>query len=80
MNSSSPVGEAAKPLVFDAVDLKKDFDDGQVQALRGVSLRISENDFIAITGPSGCGKTTLFQLLAGSTGPPAGHLCYQGTR
>ena len=34
MNSSSPVGEAAKPLVFEAIDLKKDFDDGQVQALR----------------------------------------------
>ena len=78
MNSSSPVGEAAKPLVFDAVDLKKDFDDGQVQALRGVSFRISENDFIAITGPSGCGKTTLLQLLGGLDRPTGGTLCYRG--
>jgi ABC-type lipoprotein export system ATPase subunit len=78
MNSSSPVGEAATPLVFEAVDLKKDFDDGQVQALRGVSFRISENDFIAITGPSGCGKTTLLQLLGGLDRPTAGTLRYRG--
>jgi ABC-type lipoprotein export system ATPase subunit len=78
MNSSSPVGQAAKPLIFDAVDLTKDFDDGQVQALRGVSFRISENDFIAITGPSGCGKTTLLQLLGGLDRPTAGTLRYRG--
>ena len=78
MNSSSPVAEAAKPLVFEAVDLKKEFDDGQVQALRGVSFRISEGDFIAITGPSGCGKTTLLQLLGGLDRPTAGTLRYRG--
>ena len=78
MNSSSPAGEAAKPLVFEAIDLKKDFDDGQVQALRGVSFRISEGDFVAITGPSGCGKTTLLQLLGGLDRPSAGTLRYRG--
>jgi ABC-type lipoprotein export system ATPase subunit len=78
MNSSSPVGAAARPLVFEALDLTKEFDDGQVQALRGVSLRISEGDFVAITGPSGCGKTTLLQLLGGLDRPTAGTLRYRG--
>jgi ABC-type lipoprotein export system ATPase subunit len=78
MNSSSPVGEAAKPLVFEAIGLKKEFDDGQVQALRGVSFRISEGDFVAITGPSGCGETTLLQLLGGLDRPTAGTLRYRG--
>ena len=79
INSSSPVEGTAKPLVFEAVDLKKDFDDGQVQALRGVSFRISENDFVAITGPSGCGKSTLLQLLGGLDRPTAGTLRYRGS-
>ena len=78
MDSSSPVREAAKPLVFEAIDLKKDFDDGQVQALRGVSFRISEGEFVAVTGPSGCGKTTLLQLLGGLDRPTAGTLRYRG--
>ena len=51
------------PSVFQAVGLKKDFDDGAVQALRSLDLQIPEGEFIAITGPSGCGKTTLLQLL-----------------
>jgi ABC-type lipoprotein export system ATPase subunit len=78
MNSSSPVAVASRPLVFEALDVKKEFDDGQVQALRGVSFRIPEGDFVAITGPSGCGKTTLLQLLGGLDRPTAGTLRYRG--
>ena len=60
MNSSSPVGEAAKPLVFEAVDLKKDFDDGQVQALVVTSAfggRLHRHH-----RSQRCGKTTLLQV------------------
>ena len=64
--------------MFEAIDLKKDFDDGQVQALRHVSFQIALGDFVAITGPSGCGKTTLLQLLGALDRPTSGVLRYQG--
>jgi ABC-type lipoprotein export system ATPase subunit len=65
--------------VFEAIGLKKDFDDGAVQALRSLDLQIPEGEFIAITGPSGCGKTTLLQLLGALDLPSAGTLLFKGT-
>ena len=67
-----------KPHVFAAVGLKKEFDDGRVQALRGVDFCIGQGEFVAITGPSGCGKTTLLQMLGALDFPSAGTLHYRG--
>jgi len=64
--------------VFQAIGLKKEFDAGQVQALRGVDFRISEGEFVAIIGQSGSGKTTLLQLLGALDKPSAGTLLYRG--
>ena len=69
---------AASGYLFDAAGLEKEFDDGQVQALRGVDLRIAEEEFVAIVGPSGSGKTTLLQMLGALDRPSAGTLNYRG--
>jgi ABC-type nitrate/sulfonate/bicarbonate transport system ATPase subunit len=48
--------------------------DGDVHALRDLSLRASPGEFVSIIGPSGCGKSTLFAILAGLDQPSAGQV------
>jgi NitT/TauT family transport system ATP-binding protein len=47
-----------------------------VEALRDVSLRLAETDFVALLGPSGCGKSTLLRLIAGLDQPDSGELTW----
>jgi len=58
----NPSTASATPLL-QAKELSREFDDGHVRALRGVSFSIQEGEFVAITGPSGCGKSTLLQAI-----------------
>jgi putative ABC transport system ATP-binding protein len=46
--------------------------DVEVQALRGLSLKIDQGEIISIIGPSGSGKTTLLNILGGLTYATAG--------
>jgi ABC-2 type transport system ATP-binding protein len=50
--------------------LRKSF--GQVRALRGVDLTVSEGSVCALLGPNGAGKTTVVRVLATLTRPDAG--------
>ena len=73
--------ETLKPdlqCVFEAIGLQKEYDDGQVKALRGVDFRIEQGEFVAIVGQSGSGKSTLLQMLGALDHPSAGVLKYRG--
>jgi ABC-type lipoprotein export system ATPase subunit len=64
--------------LLEAKALTREFDEGQVKALRGVDFSIGEGEFVAIVGPSGCGKSTLLQLLGALDRPTSGTLLYRG--
>src|SRR6202051_2910649 len=69
---------ASDASLLEAKTLTREFDEGQVKALRGVDFSIKEGEFVAITGPSGCGKSTLLQLLGALDRPTSGTLLYRG--
>jgi putative ABC transport system ATP-binding protein len=59
-------------------NLRKSYDEGRIEALRGVNLTINAGEYIAISGASGSGKSTLLQLLGGLDIATSGEVHFEG--
>jgi putative ABC transport system ATP-binding protein len=72
------MSEAPRTPAIELVDVVKVFDRGVVRALDGVSMTVSDGEFVAVTGPSGCGKSTLLHLVASLDEPTSGTIRVHG--
>ena len=58
--------------------LSYDVLDGEVEAVRDVSIHVRPGEFVSIIGPSGCGKSTLLNAVAGFLKPTIGTVTVDG--
>jgi multiple sugar transport system ATP-binding protein len=58
------------------VDVSKSY--GAVEAVRNLSLSITNGEFVVLLGPTGAGKTTTLRLIAGLERPDSGNVLIQG--
>lgn len=72
--------ESQKKVVIELRDVKRDFLVGEetVHALRGVSFKIYEGEFVTIMGKSGSGKSTLLNQLGCLDTPTSGDYFLDG--
>ncbi len=66
--------------IIKLVNLKRYYYVGSetVKALRGITLNIQKNEFVALMGPSGSGKSTLMNLIGCLDTPTAGEYWLNG--
>lgn len=51
---------------------------GEFVALKDISLKVTEGEFLTLLGPSGCGKSTLLKLISGFLAPTKGAISIGG--
>jgi putative ABC transport system ATP-binding protein len=70
------------PWLLEAHDVRRTYRSGtvDVEALRGIDLRVAAGELVAVRGRSGSGKTTLLNLLGGLDRPTDGWVAIDGQR
>lgn len=66
--------------VLEVIDLRKIYGSGanQVNALRGVNLKVEKGEFVCVVGTSGSGKSTLLHMMGGLDIPTSGKVLVNG--
>lgn len=59
------------------IDVYKSYDNG-TKALRGITTRIDDGEFVFLVGPSGSGKSTIIKLLTSELRPSEGKVLVNG--
>ncbi len=77
---TNAAGDAAAVPVVEVSDVSRCFSVGsqELWAVRDVSFRVAQGEFMALIGRSGSGKTTLLNLIAGLDRPTAGAIRVRG--
>lgn len=73
-------GENERKAVIEIQDITKMYRMGEIEvhALRGISVKIHEGEFLSIMGPSGSGKSTLMNILGCLDQPTSGKYILDG--
>ena len=71
-----------RKVVIELDNVKRYFQVGSetVKALRGISFKIYEGEFVTIMGTSGSGKSTLLNIIAGFDKPTKGDILGPGDK
>lgn len=72
-----PAAGRAKTLEIKNVDK---FYEGEVHAVKDLSLNVNPGEFLVLVGPSGCGKSTMLRILAGLESLDSGEVWLDGKK
>ena len=68
------------PLIIELENIQKSYYLGkqELKVLKGISLEVFKNEYVALMGPSGSGKSTLMNILGCLDSPTAGRYILNG--
>jgi NitT/TauT family transport system ATP-binding protein len=76
--STAPRAGAPTLIAYRQAGKTFETEQGEVVAVRDITLDVREAEFVTLVGPSGCGKSTLLNMAAGLFPPTSGTVYYQG--